>query len=697
MRKVTLVLKKETAKKEFLHDTLMMTYTHLMETAAKLGDVERDLKRRRRKAHKKKKFDSRTINTLKRKLLAEQDVNSSLKKASLDGQVARESEANKASEKMKAAKSYIEHLHDDLKAEKQRTKEAEQACLEKDNDINEAKLRQQYSDYRLIAVRGKLSEATKSIELLGEELKSQQINLEAAESQVQLLTDKLETAEKFLHTLQVEQSMLKAQMDENQKQSQANLAAGLQDLKAELRLEIDAQAAKNSVTEKKCAELEQELTTEQKAKAVSAKVIEAYRQGEKVACDAAQQKEQEHEQEVKDIKAAEKAQRDDLSVQVASLRKRLQKELADAGEHNSATQEQHKSELEALRSELTAAESQNQDLEGKLKAARNEASEFEEKYSKAAADGISSQTALAAPKQETRIQTDKCLTLSAEKTAAEKRCATLESRIETIEAVMKQQQQDTNTKLVAEHKEQLDLKTQDVKRLQKQTKNLQESLRSANAQMNLKEVETSRVRVEQAKLTEKSLKIHQDQIDEAKSEAKILEVQLADCQQQLSLAVQEKDIAVIKYDVLLEETNAERDNGVREWNELVDEAKAVITERFGEERCEDLEDLWVSHATSASDFEALHDHESDDEEELDDAEDDTSSGAQSTDSGYTDDSPREKAKKNGKRSGKDKQHRRKLAALYRQIDEVLALDPRRTMGSVDPTEQQPDMATTSRP
>lgn len=54
MRNVTLVLKKETAKKEFLHDTLMMTYTHLMKTAAKLGDLERAHKRAKRKAREKK-------------------------------------------------------------------------------------------------------------------------------------------------------------------------------------------------------------------------------------------------------------------------------------------------------------------------------------------------------------------------------------------------------------------------------------------------------------------------------------------------------------------------------------------------------------------------------------------------------------------------------------------------------------------
>ncbi|GAB7322131.1 hypothetical protein MBLNU13_g03151t2 [Cladosporium sp. NU13] len=426
-------VRSEVAKNEFLHGTLVMAYREAMLLAAELGTMERFLKlkcamaseKEKAAAQTKRSLESRTKN-LNAKLFAEQHE---AKKAAF------------AAETLNSAKAHIKRLSDDLAAEKRH-----------------------------------LDGATKRIEELQQEHESLQETLGAAESTVQDLKQKLETAEKAVHTLQVKVGTLEIQLSKNTKQLRAELAAEMQEMQAQIMKDINSQMApmikaladKNSVPEQKCNGLERQLAEEQDAKAKVVKELEASRKTEKAACDKVQQREQEHQQQINNIKAAEKAQRDNSSEQNARQQKKLHEDLTKAREHN-----------------------KKQALEAKLE----KTSGFVEKYSNAAADASRLRTELAAAKLETQTQTDKYLTLSGVNNLAKEKYAELERDNGAIQASLKQQQ-DANTKLVAEYKEKINRNTQHANKLQRDVDGL-------HAEMQNKDNELSKVRVDKAKLTEK--------------------------------------------------------------------------------------------------------------------------------------------------------------------------------------------------
>jgi predicted nucleic acid-binding Zn-ribbon protein len=686
-------LKKETANEELLYEYLVVIHKHLMETTHQLGFKEGAAE-----------DDAQTISTLegridafKAKLLAEQDVNSSLQKKVSHEQQARRSDAKKASDKMEAAKPYIERLLDDLSAEKQRSEKLKQACQEKDNAINAAELRQSRSDFQLTTARSKLGEATRCIEQLRVELKSQQDKLQAAESQVQILEHKLETAEKALEALEVKFNTFQKQTAETTEELrtefeakiEANRTQTKQELRAELMQDFKAQMVDSFVTKQKYADLKQELATEQEAKAVVLKDLKASKKAEKAAREEAQQRQQELKQQANSIAAAVNA-----SEQSASNLEKLKKDLASARKHNKVSEEQHKSDLEDLQSELTTAESRNQNLEGQLKTAKNEASGFEEKYRKAVTDASSSGTVLAALEREISTQEDRVLALSKEKTATEQRCAKLELDIKAIEAE-KQQQEDANSELAAEHTEQLKHNTQ-----------------HAN---------------EQREFVQRSLQSQQEQIDEVKSQNQTLRDELKVCRRKLGLAVQ-------NYDTLLEETEKQRKESLVQHNGLVQETMDLFQEQqdHWEKRFKDAE----KHRASASTAEPLEAGEFDDEGdqraeeltedgELGNSENDVSDRVQRHDSGIDDESDVAPAqsKKREQKKGRDGKARKDVVSGQEQLDHALQSQDgstegenfeafvrsqlstaqkstrpmhSRTVGSIEPTGQQPDTNTASR-
>ena len=736
-------LEMDTADAQLLRKAAKTNHKKLMETAYELGVAEGALE-----------VQTETINALKSKinnfkvsLLAEEDeknsfeakfrteqnaklsleiANSSLRKKVLAEQDARKQEVKKASdaaEKVKSAESSVERLSKNLVDERQRAKEAERACREKDDTIRSLEQELEEKDSELDTERTKLEDATERIESLQKELKSQQDKLEAAQSQVQMLEHKLETAEKALQTLQAEFGTFKTQMDKNAKELRAELVAGMrdseaqsaqkmQDFEAKMMKAIQVQMDMNSATEQKCTDLEQELSTEQASKVVVLKELAASKRTEKLAHNRAQQKEQKLEQQIKDIEASQKAKLDELSQQAASEKEKLQKELTKAKESEQASQEQRKSDgnaLTDLQSKVRMVELQNQDLEGQLKTAKTKASEFERKYSKADADVSSLRTVLADAEQKTQTQTNNILALSKEKTAAEKRCAKLELDIKTAEAGMKDQQDD-HSELIVEHKKQLDHATKHANKLQK---GLEEQLKSAHAQVKRKDSEASRARIEHATLTEKSNQIHQKQIDQAASQKQVLMVELKDCQQKLGLAIQEKDIAVVRFNCLEELRDEERDGGVREWAEYVQQAKDAMkaNQEECERRCKDAEDRLASSATAAS----LETGVFDEDGGIQNAENDASGRVQRHDSCNDDesDSAKEQPTTRDRRSGKERKTRELVVCLQKDLenaqDHVVSLQnqvnaaresTRPVNRSERPTkrpEQQPQAASTSNP
>jgi hypothetical protein len=628
---------------------------------------------------------------------------------------------------------------DDLSAEKQRSEKFKQACQEKDNAIKAAELRQSRSDFQLTTARSKLGEATKCIEQLRVEIKSQQDKLQAAESQVQILEHKLETAEKALEALEVKFDTFQTQTAETTEELrtefetkiEANRTQTKQELRAELMQDFKAQMVDNFVTKQKYADLEQELATEQEAKAVVVKDLKASRKAEKIAREESQQREQKLKQQASSIEAAAKA-----SKQSASDLEKLNKDLAGAEKLNKLSQEQHNFDLkalDALRGKVATVESRNQDLEGQLKTAGNEASGFEERYRKAVTDARSSETALATAQQETLTQKDIVLALSREKTTTENRCAQLELDIKAIEAE-KQQQEDANSELVAGHTEQLKHNAQHANELQRQTKDLREQLKSVRAQMERKDGEASNARVNQAKLTEKSHQTHQKQIDEAKSRAQVLKDELEGCQQKLKIATREKFMAVQNYETLLEETEKQRGESLIQYNGLVQETIDLFQEQedHWEKRFKDAE----KHRASSSTAESLEAEGCDDEGdqraaestgdgELDDSENDVLDRVQRHDSVIDDksDVAPAKSKKREQKKGRDGKARKDVVSGQEQLDhapesqdgstegEDLEAFVRRqlnaaqkstrpihsqTVGSIEPTGQQPDTNTASR-
>lgn len=282
-------VRSEVAKKEFLHDIMMMTCREAILLAAKLGRTERALKRRCKTAYENERVAARTksilgsrVKKLNAKLFAERKESISLQKVVLDEQEARKHEAKKtafAAEEVKSAKASIELLVKDLAAEKQRVKKAEEACREKDNAIKAAEQRQKESDSELATVRGNLEEAAERFEELQEEHNLLQEALRRTESTVRDLQQKLEAAEKAHHTLQVQFDTLNTQFSETREQLQAELAVEMQRTKAEMMLNIQAQVVqeikvrmasaikaledKNSVTEQRCTDLGQQLAIAQ--------------------------------------------------------------------------------------------------------------------------------------------------------------------------------------------------------------------------------------------------------------------------------------------------------------------------------------------------------------------------------------------------------------------------------------------------
>ena len=94
-----------------------------------------------------------------------------------------------------------------------------------------------------------------------------------------------------------------------------------------------------------------------------------------------------------------------------------------------------------------------------------------------------------------------------------------------------------------------------------------------------------------AKLTEKSNQIHQEQIGRAESQRQVLEVELEDCQQKRDLAIQEKDVAVQKHEVLREHNAEERKESVHDFCQLAQYTMDVIEEC--NKLCKDAEnDAW---------------------------------------------------------------------------------------------------------
>lgn len=316
-------VRSEVAKKEFLHDALMMTCRETMLVAAKLGRTERALKRKCKTAHENERAATRTksilgsrVKKLNAKLFAQRKESISLQKAVLDEQAARKLEAEKAAfaaEEVKSTKARIKRPEKNLAAEKLRVEKAEEACREKDDAIKAAEQRQEESDSELATALNNLEEATEHIGELQQEHELLQEKLRVAESTARDLQQKLKTAEKAIHTLQVKVGTLETQLDEKSEQLQAKFAAGLQDIEARMMKRFNALEDKSYVTEQRCKDLVEQLATTQEAQADVAKDLEASRKTEKVALERVQRIEHEHQQQVNNIKAAEKAQRDDLS------------------------------------------------------------------------------------------------------------------------------------------------------------------------------------------------------------------------------------------------------------------------------------------------------------------------------------------------------------------------------------------------
>lgn len=599
----------EVAKKEFLHDALMMTCRETMLVAAKPGRTERALKRKCKTAYENERAAARTksilgsrVKKLNAKLFAQRKESISLQKVVLDEQAARKLEAEKAAfaaEEVKSTKARIKRLEKDLAAEKLRVEKAEEACREKDDVIKAAEQRQEESDSELATALSNLEEATERIGELQQEHDLLQEKSRVAESTTRDLQQKLKTAEKAIHTLQVKVGTLETQLDEKSEQLQKKFAAELQDIEARMMKRFNALEDKSSVTEQRCKDLVEQLATTQEAQADVAKDLEASRKTEKAALERVQRIEHEHQQQVNNIKAAEKAQHDDLSKKNARKQKKLQEELTEAREHNKMSKRQHKSDLEAVQSDLTAAKSQKQALEAKLE----KASGFEKEYSKAVADAIPLRKELAAATQKIRTQTNKCLTLSGLKDVAKERCAELERDNEAIQASLKQQQ-DANSNLVAAQRAQLSRETQHANNLQREVDGLR-------AEMQIKDSKLREARVDKANLTEKfkddtktaaakSRKLLQEeqsktkfQQEQAESHTQDLEDELLVCQRKLKLMTQ-------NYECLKEDSDAERDCGVREYSDLVQTTKDVV-EGFREEfeqRCKGLDDLRASLATA---------------------------------------------------------------------------------------------------
>ena len=669
-------VRSEVAKKEFLHDALMMTCRETMLVAAKLGRTERALKRKCKTAHENERAATRTksilgsrVKKLNAKLFAQRKESISLQKAVLDEQAARKLEAEKAAfaaEEVKSTKARIKRPEKNLAAEKLRVEKAEEACREKDDAIKAAEQRQEESDSELATALNNLEEATEHIGELQQEHELLQEKLRVAESTARDLQQKLKTAEKAIHTLQVKVGTLETQLDEKSEQLQAKFAAGLQDIEARMMKRFNALEDKSYVTEQRCKDLVEQLATTQEAQADVAKDLEASRKTEKVALERVQRIEHEHQQQVNNIKAAEKAQRDDLSKKNARKQKKLQEELTEAREHNKMSKQQHKSDLEAVQRDLTAAESQKQALEAKLE----KKSGFEKEYSKAVADAIPLGKEFAAATQKIQTQTNKCLTLSGLNDVAKERCAELGRDNEAIQASLKQQQ-DANSNLVAAQKAQLSRETQHANKLQKEVDGL-------CAEMQNMDNELCEARVDKANLTEKfnkdaeiaaanSGKVLQEeqsknkiQQDQTESLTQDLKDELLVCQRELVLTTQ-------NYDVLREVTEKERRDDCEWIQEAIDSAKragVVLKERRKDPR--------AIFATAGS----LKAEGLDDED--DNIDDSSLAKQQST--------------KRSKRAGKDRKQRRYAVQLQLERNAAVEALSYRTHGQNNQQHQAPQPA-----
>lgn len=706
----------EVAKKEFLHDALMMTCRETMLVAAKLGRTERALKRKCKTAYENERAAARTksilgsrVKKLNAKLFAQRKESISLQKVVLDEQAARKLEAEKAAfaaEEVKSTKARIKRLEKDLAAEKLRVEKAEEACRVKDDAIKAAEQRQEESDSKLATALSNLEEATERIGELQQEHYLLQEKLCVAESTARDLLQKLKTAEEAIHTLQIKVGTLETQLDEKSEQLQAKFAAGLQDIEARMMKRFNDLEDKNSVTEQRRKDLVEQLATTQEAQANVAKDLKASRKTEKAALERVQRIEHEHQQQVNKIKAAEKAQRDKLAEKNAREQKKLQEDLTETREHNKVSKKQHKSDLEALQSDLTAAESQKQALEAELE----KASGFEEKYSKAVADANSLEKELAAVTQEIQAQKNNCQTLSGLKDAAEERCAKLERRNEASQASSKQQQ-EANSNLVAAQKAKLSRETQHANKLQREVDGLR-------AEMQIKDNELREARVDKADLIEKfdddaeaaaakSRKLLQEeqsknkiQQDRNESHTQDAELELLVCKRKLVLMTQ-------NYDCLKEDSDAERDRGVRDYSDLVQMTKDVV-EGFEEEfkqRCKGLNDLLASLATAESleaEARGLDIDEPEAERSAEDSQCATSEqltrqrGGRLQKARYTVKDIQKQldyalGSKDRSRKAEDN-----VMFLRAQLDEAWGAT-RRTVRPIEPTEQQPERATASRP
>jgi len=364
----------EAAKSGFLHEILTETYSQALETAEETGVLEASIEKITEKACERAKVAAHTISALNSRVIVEKKArtsaeltNTSLRKEVLEEQKARKHEAKQAldaAEKLKSANASIKRLSEELASEKQRAEEAEQASREKDDAIEAAEQRQEEIESQLATERENLGEATERIEQLQEEKKSQQVELETAESNAQALQRKLEKTEAERDALQVKFDKLEARVSENKKQSDDAFSAMRAEFMAAIH-DVKAQKNQDSVAaELKCTDLKEELATEKKAKADVINDLEASRQAEKFARDEVQQKQQELKQAIIDKKQFRTRQ-----TRQSTLKKALRSEL-DLTRRKASKSEQHATEVVAdatsLRTELTTVKALGEQKYAKL-------------------------------------------------------------------------------------------------------------------------------------------------------------------------------------------------------------------------------------------------------------------------------------------------------------------------------------------